>query len=202
MNSKKQKITILIGGGIIIILSILLMFTIREKQLYVEMYDSVQLREDSLENKIQEIEDIRCMCNYIFITGDTSVYKESLNYNYGYNLPCSIYIADHFEYPTACYNVYSEIVYQISNLPDTSFKVKEKAIELAINYLKKGAMQKDRQCAGILAGIYIKGDHVLQDTILGRKYLEQTLDNPELLDNIYNKIKGADYSCFFLDKSK
>lgn len=194
MKYRNNKPIIFIGGLIIIVLLSLLVIFIQKKQHLVQEVDSLQKRSSMLEEQLQEREDIRYFRNYILFTGDTSAYKELYITYYGlHNLPYSIYLADHCNYPYACYNVYEEISERFDDLEDPNLQTK--AIQMAIFYLKKGAMLKDRQCARILAGMYLKGDHVPQDTVIGREYLIQA-EGPKLAEIEYKRIKNTDYSWF------
>ena len=135
--------------------------------------------------------------NYILFSEDTSAYKELMVKYYGlHNLPYSIYMADHCNSSYACYNVYDEISRAFEGLDDQDLK--NKALWLAISYLKKGAALKDHRCARVLAGMYIKGDMIPCDTVLGRKYLEQA-ENSRFVSNEYKRIEKSDRS-FFLQK--
>ena len=195
MNCKYTKISIVLGSVALILLAIPLVFSIHKWQQYSQMFDSVQARNELLEEKIQDKKDFYYLSNYILFTGDTSAYKDLCNDNYGYNLLCSMYMADHYGYPHACHEVYNEIAYRCKNISDA--QLKNNAIQMAIGYLRKGAMLNDWQCAGVLAGMYIKGEFVPQDTILGRKYLEQMLDDKRVVEIFYKKYKNTKYSFFF-----
>lgn len=195
MNCKYTKIFIVLGGVALILLAIPLVFSIHKWQQYSQMFDSVQARNELLEEKIQDKKDFYYLSNYILFTGDTSAYKDLCNDNYGYNLLCSMYMADHYGFPYAYHAVYSEIAYRYKNFSDS--QIKDKAIQMAIDYLREGARLNNWQCAGVLAGMYIKGEFVPQDTILGRKYLEQMLDDKRVVDIFYKKYKGTMSSFFF-----
>lgn len=197
MKSKYYKSFLVLEVVIITILSILLLFSVRKSHQFVQMIDSVQARNDALEEQMQEKEDLQYFRNYILFSEDTSAYKDMLVTYYGlYNLPYSIYMADHCDYPYACYEVYDEIVRCLKELEDANLKIK--ATRMAIDYLKKGASLKDNSCAFVLAGMYINGDNVPQDTILGKKYLEQAVPK-ELLEIEYNRIKKIEGSFFLHD---
>lgn len=197
MKSKHFKSFLVIEIVIITILSVLLLFSVRKSYQLVQIIDSVQTKNDALEEQMQEKEDFQYFRNYILFSEDTIAYKDMMVTYFGLNnLPYSIYMADHRDYPYACFEVYNEIVKCLKELEDANLKIK--ASRMAIDYLKKGAGLKDNSCSFVLAGMYINGDNVPQDTILGKKYLEQAVPK-ELLEIEYNRIKKFEGSFFLHD---
>lgn len=158
------------------------------------MLDSIQVEDSVLKEKQQNLDALFHIRNYVLFTQDTAAYLEMYTTFYGANnLAYSIYMADHCDYPRACYNVYQEISSMIKNSANLEFKIE--ATRLAICYLKKGAALNDKLCAFVLAGMYIKGDYVQQDTVLGRKYLKQALGDQNT-DVLFQNIKRSKNSWF------
>ena len=161
-------------GLIIVSLSVLLIISNQHRKSAIQMLDSIQVEDSVLKEKQQDIDALFHIRDYVLFTQDTAAYLEMYTTFYGTNnLVYSIYMADHCDYPRACYNVYQEISNMIKNSANLEFKIE--ATRLAICYLKKGAALNDKLCAFVLAGMYIRGDYVQQDSVTGRKYLEQAL---------------------------
>lgn len=184
----KLKVLFGLEMTFVVILSILLILSVIDRRQLTSMLDSIQNRNEIVEERMQEYEDLQRFRNYILFTGDTSAYNELIINYYGLdNILYSIYMSDHCNYPYACYNVYDEILRTIDELED-SITI-NKAIEMAVCYLKKGVSLNDRRCARILAELYIEGSYVPRDTILGRDYLKQAVDSI-FVDDDYERIRG------------
>jgi TPR repeat protein len=181
-------------GIIIVSLSVLLIISNQHRKSAIQMLDSIQVEDSVLKEKQQNLDALFHIRNYVLFTQDTAAYLEMYTTFYGANnLAYSIYMADHCNYPRACYNVYQEISSMIKNSANLEFKIE--ATRLAICYLKKGAALNDKLCAFVLAGMYIKGDYVQQDTVLGRKYLKQALGDQNT-DVLFQNIKRSKNSWF------
>ena len=181
-------------GIIIVSLSVLLIISNQHRKSAIQMLDSIQVEDSVLKEKQQNLDALFHIRNYVLFTQDTAAYLEMYTTFYGTNnLVYSIYMADHCNYPRACYNVYQEISSMIKNSANLEFKIE--ATRLAICYLKKGAALNDKLCAFVLAGMYIKGDYVQQDTVLGRKYLKQALGDQNT-DVLFRNIKRSKNSWF------
>lgn len=181
-------------GIIIVSLSVLLIISNQHRKSAIQMLDSIQVEDSVLKEKQQNLDALFHIRNYVLFTQDTAAYLEMYTTFYGTNnLAYSIYMADHCNYPRACYNVYQEISSMIKNSANLEFKIE--ATRLAICYLKKGAALNDKLCAFVLAGMYIKGDYVQQDTVLGRKYLKQALGDQNT-DVLFQNIKRSKNSWF------
>lgn len=181
-------------GIIIVSLSVLLIISNQHRKSAIQMLDSIQVEDSVLKEKQQNLDALFHIRNYVLFTQDTTAYLEMYTTFYGTNnLVYSIYMADHCDYPRACYNVYQEISSMIKNSANLEFKIE--ATRLAICYLKKGAALNDKLCAFVLAGMYIKGDYVQQDTVLGRKYLKQALGDQNT-DVLFQNIKRSKNTWF------
>lgn len=181
-------------GIIIVSLSVLLIISNQHRKSAIQMLDSIQVEDSVLKEKQQNLDALFHIRNYVLFTQDTAAYLEMYTTFYGTNnLAYSIYMADHCNYPRACYNVYQEISSMIKNSANLEFKIE--ATRLAICYLKKGAALNDKLCAFVLAGMYIRGDYVQQDSVTGRKYLEQALGNQNT-NVLFQNIKRSKNSWF------
>ncbi len=81
--------------------------------------------------------------------------------------PMSIEIVNKFHYPVACYDVYKNSVSsRISRLSDEDFK-------FAYSYLCEAADSMYYPAVFIKAGLCLTGAYFPQDTVLGKKLLEQ-----------------------------
>lgn len=194
MNLIKPKTSLLVGSIVIIILSILLVTNVREKRIAVYKYDSVMQKNSALEDTLRDMRNFAYFCNYILITKDTDAYTGILLDDFELSLSCSIYLADHLDYTVACHDVFIKIADLYKDFANDDLK--DKAKDMAIQYLKKGASLKDSLCTYALACIYLNGDHVPQDTVLGRMYLEQSIENPKMVDILYKRLKNSDNSYF------
>ena len=195
MKYSPKLLLVLLEGVIISALSALLVISNLHKKSMGQMLDSIQVEDSVLKERQQDMDGLLYIHNYILFTKDTDAYKEmSINFYGADNLAYSIYMADHCDYPLACYNVYEEISRMMENTTD--LELRKEASQLAVRYLKKGAMLGDGLCAFNLACMYIKGNYVQQDTILGRKYLEQAFGSPKNMEHLYKEIKNSQTSCF------
>lgn len=99
--------------------------------------------------------------------GDTAAYNY-LILNYGDNLVYSIFMADKYGYPNACYNVYSalESIYLSYGISPDSI-----ATNLSLSCLYRG--KDDKECNMALGMLHTIGFIVEKDTIKGRKYTEK-----------------------------
>ena len=140
------------------------------------------------------MEGLSYIRNYVLFTMDTGAYEMMVkDAPEQRHLAYSLYMADRCSYPMACYQVYEEISETIDELEN--MELRYAATQMAIRYLKKGATLKDQRCTFVLAQMYIKGDHVFQDTVLGRKYLEQVVA-PEFVEADYMNIKKSEDEVF------
>ncbi len=194
MKWSPKNLLISLEGLIIVLLSVFLIINNQHRKSAIQMIDSIQEENSVLKEKRQDLDALFHIRNYVLFTQDTMAYLDMYTTFHGANnLAYSIYMADHCDYPRACYNVYQEISSMIKDSVDLKFR--NDAARLAINYLKKGASLNDGQCAFVLAGMYIKGDYVQQDTVLGRKYLKQALGDQNT-DVLFQNIKRSKNSWF------
>ena len=110
--------------------------------------------------------------------GDTIAYKElriaylSVDYYEEEFLLYSIIMADKYNYPKAYYYVYMCLtsVFESHHYAD---KIDRKTKELALKYLKEGAVLNDGESTHALSELYLEGKYVPKDTILGKKLAEK-----------------------------
>lgn len=131
--------------------------------IYTFLCDEYNRRDYSIE----EYSNIDSLYNATFINADTCLYGKLRRFLFKESiLPISIEIANKTHSPIACYDVYWNSVRQEVRLSSEEF-------QFAYRYLCEAADSMYYPAIFLKAGLCLTGAYFPQDTILGKKILEQ-----------------------------
>lgn len=114
-------------------------------------------------------------------SGDAQAYEELstayMNEGISEILPCSLLMANKYNYPQAYYDVYESLVLMQSVGQNTIDSLDVKTLDMALEYLKLSSDKGLFLGKKILGQYYIDGKYLLKDTIMGKRLLRESQGN-------------------------
>lgn len=116
------------------------------------------------------------------------------NSNYNNSLTYALYMANVYKYLLAYYDVYTLILdfYKYNKI-----EIDSVSLNLALDYLKRGAELNDWNCNVDLSYLYLTGKYLQRDTLKAKECLRRIYTNEDEFNKTWGYYKWKYYDSYF-----